>query len=115
MVDLSTAREMAMSLPGTVEMDHFGIPSFRVNKRIFSTLWIHDNKMMVKLSLIDQSVFTAFDKSVIYPVPNEYGKYGSMGYTLFELATVRPEMLQDALQTAYQDIIAKTTKKKKRS
>jgi hypothetical protein len=79
MIDLNTARNMALALPGTVEMDHFGIPSFRVKDRIFSTLWIHDNKMMVKLSLIDQSVFSAFDSSVIYPVPN---KYGPMGYTL---------------------------------
>jgi hypothetical protein len=111
MIDLNTARNMALALPGTVEMDHFGIPSFRVKDRIFSTLWIHDNKMMVKLSLIDQSVFSAFDSSVIYPVPN---KYGPMGYTLFELATVRPEMLEDALKTAYQSIIDKTKKKKKR-
>jgi len=66
--------------------------------------------MMVKLSLIDQSVFSSFDKAIIYPVPN---KYGSMGCTLFELATVPRAMLEDALQTAWQTVIAKTTKKSK--
>jgi len=108
MIDLETARQMALSLPGTVEQDHFGIPSFRVNKRIFSTLWIHDNKMMVKLSLMDQAAFSAIDKDVIYPVPN---KYGGMGCTLFDLTKVDAGILEDALRTAYQTIL---DKKKKR-
>jgi hypothetical protein len=108
MVDIETARQMAMALPGTEEKDHFGMPSFRVNNRIFSTLWVKENKMMVKLSLIDQSVFSSFDKNIIYPVPN---KYGGMGCTFFELSAIPPEMLQDALTTAWQTII---DKKKKR-
>lgn len=49
MVDIETARKMAMALPGTGERDHFGLPSFRVKDRIFSTLWVKENKMMVKL------------------------------------------------------------------
>lgn len=110
MTDLETARQIAMSLPNTIEQDHFGIPSFRVNKRIFSTLWIHDNKMMVKLSLIDQSAFSAIEADAIYPVPN---KYGGMGCTLFDLSKVSPELLTDALKTAYQTIIDKTKRKKR--
>lgn len=110
MVDLETARQIALSLPNTVEQDHFGIPSFRVNKRIFSTLWIHDNKMMVKLSLIDQSAFSSIGKPAIYPVPN---KFGGMGCTLFDLSKVNPGILEDALKTAYQTIIDKAKKKKK--
>jgi hypothetical protein len=108
MVDIETARQMAMSLPGTEEKDHFGMPSFRVNNRIFSTLWVKENRMMVKLSLIDQSVFSSFNKNIIYPVPN---KYGGTGSTFFELTAIPPEMLQDALTTAWQTII---DKKKKR-
>jgi hypothetical protein len=37
------ARELALSLPGTVEQDHHGRPSFRVAKRIFATLWDEDH------------------------------------------------------------------------
>jgi hypothetical protein len=110
MPDLETARQIAMSLPNTVEQDHFGIPSFRVNNRIFSTLWIHDNKMMVKLPLIEQSAFSSIGKDAVYPVPN---KYGGMGCTLFELSKVSPELLTDALNVAYQAVIDKTTKKKR--
>jgi hypothetical protein len=33
------ARRIALALPGAVEQDHHGRPSFRVDGRIFATLW----------------------------------------------------------------------------
>lgn len=39
MVSADRARELALSLPGAVEQDHHGRPSFRVAGRIFATLW----------------------------------------------------------------------------
>src|SRR6185503_14001406 len=101
MVDMETSRQMALALPGAVEQDHFGIPSFRANKRIFSTLWTHENKIMVKLPIIQQSIFRSFDPTIFYPVPN---KWGAGGATLVDLAKVQPEMLQDALNVAYQAV-----------
>ena len=98
---METARQMALALPGAVEQDHFGIPSFRANKRIFSTLWTHENKMMVKLPIIQQSVFHSFDPAIFYPVPN---KWGAGGATLVDLNRVQPEMLQDALNVAYEAV-----------
>jgi hypothetical protein len=108
MITYDEARQMALSLPGTEEKDHFGIPSFRVAGGIYSTLWTHEYKMMVKLPLIEQSVFSSFNREIIYPVPN---KWGLQGCTLFELATVPPEMLQDALRIAWE---ARRTKNKGR-
>jgi hypothetical protein len=98
MVDIETARQMAMALPGTGEKDHFGIPSFRANNRIFSTLWVKENRMMVKLPPIEQSVFNSFNPDVFYPVPN---KWGLKGATFVELSKVRPDMLEDALSVAW--------------
>jgi hypothetical protein len=104
MVDIETARQIAMALPGTEEKDHFGMPSFRANDRIFSTLWIKENRMMVKLPLIEQSVFNSFDPAVFYPVPN---KWGLKGATFVELAKVRRDMLEDALSVAWQAVVSK--------
>jgi hypothetical protein len=104
MVDMETARQMALALPGAIEQDHFGIPSFRINKKIFSTLWTHANKMMVKLPSIQQSIFHSFDPNVFYPVPNKWGEGGA---TLVELETVPPQMLQDALNVAYEAAMKK--------
>jgi hypothetical protein len=99
MVDIETTRQLALSLKGTVEQDHFGMPSFRVNKRIFSTLWVKEHRMMVKLSPIDQSVFYSFDPAIFYPVPN---KWGLKGATFIELDKVRSDMLKDALTLAWE-------------
>ena len=98
MIDLETARQIALSFPGSEEKDHFGMPSFRVNNRIFATLWVKENRMMVKLSPIDQSVFNSFDPAVFYPVPN---KWGLKGATFVELSKVRRDMLEDALNVAW--------------
>jgi hypothetical protein len=110
MISIDAVRQFALSLPGTEEYDHFGKAAFRVNKRTFATIWIPELRVMVKLTLIDQSVFSAFNPQVIYPVPN---KWGLQGYTLFELNTVRVDMLQDALTIAWQAATEKRGKMKK--
>ena len=104
MVDLETARQIALSFPGSEEKPHFGVPSFRANNRIFATLWVNHNRMMLKLPLIHQSVFNAFDPTVFYPVQNKFGHHGA---TFVELDKVRREMLEDALNLAYQAVVKK--------
>jgi len=42
------ARGLALSLPGALEQDHHGRPSFRVGGKIFATLW-SDARMNVML------------------------------------------------------------------
>ena len=111
MIDIETARKTALSLPGTEEYDHFGKPAFRANNRIFATIWVPEQRIMVKFSPIDQSVFSAFDPTVIYPVPN---KWGLQGCTFFELSTVRLDMLTDALTTAWQAVMDKKPAKKRK-
>src|SRR5687767_8840450 len=98
MVDLQTFRNMALSFPGSVELPHFERASFRVNKKIFATLDSKKQLVCVLLSVIDQSAFCAYDKSIIYPVPNKWGKKGA---TYIELKKVRKSVLKDALSTAY--------------
>jgi hypothetical protein len=110
MIDIETARQIALSLPGTEEYDHFGRPAFKIiGKRTFATIWPAERRLMVKLSLIDQSVFNSFDPAVFYPVPN---KWGLKGATFIELSKVRLDMLQDAITTAWQTVSAKTSESK---
>lgn len=102
MVTVDAFRMLALSFPATVEQPHFEKTSFRVNKKIFATLSTETKVAVLKLSLIDQSVFCAFDKNVIFPVDN---KWGLKGWTSIDLNKVRKDMLQDALATAYQEAI----------
>jgi hypothetical protein len=39
MLTHDAVRRLALALPGAVEQDHHGRPSFRVSGRIFATLW----------------------------------------------------------------------------
>jgi predicted DNA-binding protein (MmcQ/YjbR family) len=104
MVSIDTVRELALSFPETDEYPHFHLTAFRVKKKIFCTIHVKDNRVMVKLSLLDQSVFCAFDKTVIYPVP---GGWGLKGSTFIELSKVKKAMLRDALTTAYSTVAPK--------
>lgn len=98
MISLATFRKLALSFPETTEEPHFEKISFRVNKKIFAT---YDDKMKracLKLSEIEQSIFSSIDKSIIFPVQN---KWGLQGWTFIEMKKVKKDMFVDALTTAY--------------
>lgn len=101
MVDGETFRQLALALPGTVEQPHFEKTSFRVKKKIFATLSPTSLIGCIKLSEVDHSVFCAFDKSVIYPVDNKWGK---QGWTYIDVKKIKKPMLKDALTTAYNEV-----------
>jgi len=104
MVNTETVRKLALAFEQAEEQPHFEKPSFRIKKKIFATLDIKNNRACLKLSLIDQSVFSAYDKSIIYPVPNAWGK---QGWTFVELKKVRKDMFTDALTMAYCEVAPK--------
>jgi len=104
MITVDAVRKIALSFPETTEQPHFEKPSFRVGKKIFATLDIKNNHACIKLSEIDQNVFSSFDRSVIFPVPNKWGK---QGWTFINLKKIRKETLVDALTTAYCEVAPK--------
>jgi predicted DNA-binding protein (MmcQ/YjbR family) len=104
MVNSNTFKQLALSFPGVEEQPHFEKASFRVKKKIFATLATDSQLVCVKLSEVDQSVFCAFDKTIIYPVNNKWGK---QGWTLVELKKIPKEMLVDILTTAYNQVSTK--------
>lgn len=100
---------MALSLPDSVEMPHFDKTSFRVNNRIFATMDEKNKKAVLMLSTLQQSVFCAFDQTIIYPVP---GGWGRQGCTIFELRKIRKAMMKDALHVVYEEVVLKSKRKK---
>ncbi len=111
MVSIETVRQLALSFSDTDEHPHFHLKAFRVKKKIFATLDEKIGRVMVKLSLTDQSVFCAYDKSIIYPVP---GGWGLKGATHIELTKIRKDMFKDALTVAYYNTVpVKRTKNNK--
>ncbi len=102
MVSAADFRKLALALDEVTEEPHFERTSFRVNKKIVATLDEKKKLVCLMLDQIQQSVFCAFDPSVIYPVPNKWGKQGA---TYVELKLVRKDMLYDALNEAYKKAV----------
>jgi hypothetical protein len=109
MVTIEGVRKAALALPEVEEKPHFHLTSFRVKNKIFATIHADKNYVMVKLTLIDQSVFCTYNKEVIFPVPGGWGKKGA---TFINLKKVKRSMLVDALTTAWKTTApAKLTEK----
>jgi predicted DNA-binding protein (MmcQ/YjbR family) len=104
MVSIETFRALSLAFDEAVEQPHFEKISFRVNKKIFATIDIKNSRAVVKLPVIEQSVFCSFNKSIIYPVP---GTWGTQGWTIIELTKVGKNMLKDALATSYCSVAPK--------
>src|SRR2546428_9271170 len=104
MVTIAFFKKLALSLPEAKEHPHFENVSFKVKKKIFATLSEKNDRCCLKFSEIDQSSFCSFDKTVIYPVPNKWGKQGG---TLISLSKISEEMLVDALTTSYCEVAPK--------
>lgn len=98
MINIETVRKLALAFDGSEEMPHFEKQSFRVRKKIFATLDTRSGQAVLKLSAVDQSVFSAYDSAAIYPVP---GSWGRQGWTFVELKKVRKDIFKDAITTAY--------------
>ncbi|TGD57954.1 MmcQ/YjbR family DNA-binding protein [Flavobacterium humi] len=104
MIEIETFRKLALSFPETSEEPHFEKTSFRVGKKIFATYDLKTSLACLKLSEADQDIFSVSDKSIIYAVPNKWGK---QGWTNVDLNKVHPDLCTDALKTAYCEVAPK--------
>lgn len=95
-VDAAAARRLALALDGTSEADHHGRPSFRVNGRIFATLWdeAHLN-VMVDEPLI--RLLASRDAATFAPVP--WG--GRLAAVRVTLARADEATLREVLHEAW--------------
>ncbi|ANH79860.1 hypothetical protein A8C56_01705 [Niabella ginsenosidivorans] len=95
--------EMALSFPGTEQQPHFERTGFKVTgRRMFATYLAKDNTANIFLTPEEQKLFCKMDRKNIYSVPN---KWGEKGATTFILDHVKPELVWEALYTAYTAIV----------
>lgn len=104
MVSITAFRELALSFPETSEEPHFEKTCFRVKKKIFATYDGAHKIACIKLSEIDQDVFSSASPSFIFPVDNKWGK---QGWTNILLDKVNEDLFLDALTTAYCNVAPK--------
>ncbi len=101
MVSIEYYRKLALSFPEATEEPHFEKTSFRVKKKIFATYDSNKKRACIKLSEIDQDVYSSIDRKIIFPVDNKWGK---QGWTIIELGKVPAGLFKEALTKAYCEV-----------
>ena len=96
-VSVDEARSLALSLPEAVELDHHGRPSFRVEGRIFATLW---NERRMNVMLDEGGIRTAVESAPAACEEVWWGKrLTAVGVTL---ALADRDRLMDLLADAWE-------------
>ena len=100
MISVNTFRKIALALPDTIEQPHFEKRAFKAGKkRIYCTLSEKDGTAAVRLSEVDQSVYSDIDPNMIYPVPNKWAK---QGWTVIDLKRIPLALVKEVLRKAYE-------------
>ncbi len=99
---LDDVRALALSLPEAQEVDHFGKPSFRVRGKIFATLWVKEERAVLKLSLEEQDSLSQAQPTIFAVTP-----WGHQGWTSVELARVDAALFKELLLGAWRRVAPK--------
>ena len=67
-------RAIALLLPEVVEGAHMGHPDFRVGGKIFATLWVDEDRVVVKLTPEVQAVLTEAEPRVFEAISGSWGR-----------------------------------------
>lgn len=108
---LTRFRALALALPEVSEQDHWGRPSFRVNKRIFATLWPDAGKAMLKLTPDQQDDLVDGRPQTLFPVPGTWGLQGATFIQLRGKGAASPALLRTLLEAAWRNAAPKSLAK----
>jgi hypothetical protein len=95
-VTADDARSLALSFPDAVEQDHHGRPSFRVDKKIFATLWTPEE---LNVMAGESRILSAVDEAPA--VCSEVIWGGRLAAVKVRLPDADPELVEDLLADAH--------------
>jgi hypothetical protein len=96
-ISAEDARRLALALPGAVEADHHGRPSFRVAGKIFATLW-DENHLNVMLD--EPGIRTAVEAAPDVCAERWWGK--RLAAVQVDLDSVDTALVADLLTDAWE-------------
>jgi hypothetical protein len=92
-------KRIALSFEGAEEVEHAGLPAFRVGGARFASLASQaEDYGNLTLTLEQQAAFVEEAPEIFLPIP---GGWGRMGHTHIRLATASEDILAGALRTAW--------------
>jgi hypothetical protein len=92
-------RRIALSFPGTEELNGLGYPNFRAGRKSFAT--IENSTSVIRLTQDQQATFVAAAPEIFAPVSGGWGRSGS---TVVRLEVADAATVQDALATAWHNV-----------
>ena len=97
MISHAEARALALALDGAVEADHHGKPSFRVDQKIFATLWDAEH---MNVMLDHDGILTAVQAHPESCAERWWGQ--RLAAVSVDLRTVPRELLGELLADAWE-------------
>jgi hypothetical protein len=97
---IEDVRALALMLPEAVEGAHMGNPDFRVGGRIFATLWVEEERVVLKLTPEHQVMLVEAQPDLFAPIA---GAWGRRGWTNLDLPECDEEILRGALLAAWRN------------
>lgn len=91
-------RALALMLPEVVEGAHNGHPDFRIGGHVFATLWVEEERVVLKLDPADQVARVEAAPDLFSPID---GAWGRRGWTNLDLWDADEDTLRDALHAAW--------------
>jgi hypothetical protein len=98
-------RQIALSLPETVEQPHFEKTSFRVRGKIFATLTPDGERLWLKLPPEIKEALRQSDPEAILPLPGAWDRGGS---TLIAIRRMEAAKLADLVRLAWRQVAPKS-------
>jgi hypothetical protein len=102
MVTLAQARKVALSMPHAEEREHQDHPDFRVNGKIFATLWPDKSMAVAKLTLADQAALIQMD-----PDAFSLNAWSHQGATTVHLKHITLKQFRKVIQAAWRNVAPK--------
>jgi hypothetical protein len=93
-------RRIALALPQAVEASHMGHPDFRVEGKIFASLWHDGVRGTLKLTPDQQDMLMAAEPGVFEPAA---GAWGRKGWTTVLVGKADEPTLKSALGMAWRN------------
>ena len=107
-ITLTNVRKIALALPGVEESVGWGVPTFKVQGKMFACVPSHRSaepgSLVVRVDFDDRATLLAEAPDVYY-ITDHYAGYTGV---LVRLSRVTPEVLRDLLGMAYRFVIRQT-------
>lgn len=96
-MQIEEIRRIALSLPGTEEVEHWGKPSFRINNKIFTIVQDDMKTITVKTTKEERDMYTSMSPET-YTIPDSFS---NLNYMHINLELARKEEVIDLIRSAW--------------